>query len=279
MNRSVSGSAKNQTATIDLVVNGRALRVQITAPKGLTRPSSLLPQFQSLADSFVAHAVKATEEEGLRISCKKGCGACCSQVVPISDIEAQSLRKLVSLMPEGRRNQIKARFVAARESLHKAGLLEKLLNPEKIREGEVNQLGLQYFAQGIACPFLEEGSCSIHPDRPISCREYLVTSPAENCARPQRDNIRCVNMPMKISKAIRRLGDPDGSPWLPLILALDHADSKRAQPPKYTGPELVQMLFARLTDAEKSHPTPDGQATAVTGTTAETRARPWWRFW
>ncbi len=43
----------------------------------------------------------------------------------------------------------------------------------------------RYFHLGIACPFLEDESCSIHADRPISCREYLVTSPAVNCADPK----------------------------------------------------------------------------------------------
>ena len=38
-------------------------------------------------------------------------------------------------------------------------------------------LGREYFQLGIPCPFLEEESCSIYHDRPITCREYLVTSP------------------------------------------------------------------------------------------------------
>jgi Fe-S-cluster containining protein len=38
----------------------------------------------------------------------------------------------------------------------------------------------------MPCPFLEDESCSIHPDRPLVCREYLVTSPAELCAGPRR---------------------------------------------------------------------------------------------
>jgi hypothetical protein len=35
---------------------------------------------------------------------------------------------------------------------------------------------VRYFLQGVACPFLEAESCGIHPDRPLACREYLVTS-------------------------------------------------------------------------------------------------------
>ena len=54
------------------------------------------------------------------------------------------------------------------------------------------------------CPFLEEESCSIHPDRPLVCREYLVTSPAELCAGPTQEGVTPVAVP-KVSPAARGL--------------------------------------------------------------------------
>ena len=62
MNR--PGSATTQTATVALLVNGRELNVQVTAPTGLTQPLSLLPEFQSLTNQIVGHAVKGAEESG-----------------------------------------------------------------------------------------------------------------------------------------------------------------------------------------------------------------------
>ncbi|HEY5241787.1 MAG TPA: YkgJ family cysteine cluster protein [Polyangiaceae bacterium] len=43
---------------------------------------------------------------------------------------------------------------------------------------EVIDAGVAEVIRGetVSCPFLEEESCSIHPDRPPICREYLVTS-------------------------------------------------------------------------------------------------------
>jgi Fe-S-cluster containining protein len=266
--------AKTQTATVELLINGKKQKVQITAPTGLTQPSSLLPQFQRLADSFVADAVKSVEESGARISCRKGCGACCRQVVPISDMEAQRLRQIVRQMPQERRDRVMAKFQAARETLDQAGLLKKFLNPEDVRDEEVTAIGLKYFAQNIACPFLEEESCSIHPERPIACREYLVTSPAENCSNPRRGKIHCVPMPVKLSKAIRRLGDPDGTPWLPLILALDQTGIRDNQPPTHTGTALVEMLFKKLAGTDK----PASKASDIMLGHAA-KSRPWWRFW
>src|SRR5262249_44693347 len=138
------------------------------------------------------------------ISCKAGCGACCRQLVPISEVEARNIGELVNSLPEPRRSQICARFAEARHRLEKAGLLEKLLHPENWPKDERQATGTWYFEQGIACPFLEKESCSIYADRPIACREYLVTSPAEHCAHPSAETVRCVKMPLKFGTALAR---------------------------------------------------------------------------
>jgi Fe-S-cluster containining protein len=242
--------SEHVNATAELSISGYSLKVEMSIPTAPTRPVKLLPLFQSLADAVVGIAAKTVEEEGLKISCKKGCGACCRQLVPISAIESRRLRDLVNDMPEPRRSEIRARFDAASRRLLESGLLEKLRQPERIPKEEAQAFGLEYFYRGIACPFLEEESCSIHPDRPIACREYLVTSPAENCAKPTSETVKCVKMPAKVSGVIGRL-DEQSSPrpalWVPLILALEWADSHPDEAPLRPGTELVREVFSRLT--------------------------------
>ena len=46
---------------------------------------------------------------GEAISCKAGCGACCRQLVPVSETEAHHLRDVVEAMPEPRRAAVTAR--------------------------------------------------------------------------------------------------------------------------------------------------------------------------
>src|SRR5262249_43913345 len=145
------------------------------------------------------------------ISCRKGCGACCRQAVPITTVEARRLRELVDELPEPRRSEVQARFAEARRRLTEAGLLEKLLYPEQWTEGEARTLGVAYFQQAIACPFLESESCSIYHDRPMACREYLVTSPAENCSRPTAEGVRCLPLPFSVWKAVARLDEAPAS--------------------------------------------------------------------
>ena len=72
----------------------------MSVPAGPTRLVELLPLVQHLANTVVAAAVEDVVEQGESISCKKGCGACCRQLVPISQVEARRIRDLVEEMPE-----------------------------------------------------------------------------------------------------------------------------------------------------------------------------------
>jgi Fe-S-cluster containining protein len=180
-------------------------------------------------------------------------------LVPISEVEARRLGELVEEMPEPRRTEIRARFAEARRRLDEAGLLENLLHPEQLKEGEGRPLGLKYFFQGIACPFLEEESCSIYHDRPIACREYLVTSPAENCARPSAETVQCVKLPLKVSNALTHLDRVAPGArfirWVPLILAPEWAATHPEEPLLRSGPEWLRDFFEHLT-GKKSSPQP-----------------------
>lgn len=239
------------TADIALNVGGRPVRVRLEVPNGATRVRTMLPVFRQVADAVVDVGVEQAEAQGERVSCRKGCGACCRQLVPITAAEAHALRELIAALPAARRAAILARFADGRRVLDEAGLLGTLRD----RPDRVQALGLEYFRQGIPCPFLEDEACSIHADRPIACREYLVTSPAEHCASPSAESVRRVRLSGSASRALRRLEGPDarGKSWVPLILAPEYtADLK--EPPAREGRGLAQEFFRHLTSA--AHPPP-----------------------
>jgi hypothetical protein len=118
--------------TTDLALAGARwqLRARVTVPAGPTRLRVLLPMVQALTDHVVGAAVKAVEEQGHHVSCQKGCGACCRQLVPIAEEEARQLRDLIEALPEPRRTAVRSRFREARRRLDEAGLLEQLRHPE-----------------------------------------------------------------------------------------------------------------------------------------------------
>jgi Fe-S-cluster containining protein len=229
------------------------VEMEMTLPAGPTRLAALLPVFQRVADGLVDLGVERAGAEGRTVSCRKGCGACCRQVVPISEVEARRIGRLVEELPEPRRAEIRSRFERARARLAGAGLLEKLENRESFAEGEIPSFGLAYFHLGVACPFLEDESCSIHADRPVACREYLVTSPAANCADPKPGTIDQVELPGSVWVALARADAADPAarflPWVPLVLApgwaAEHPDTSAERPVEDVFRGVIKAIAGR----------------------------------
>ena len=53
---------------------------------------------RQLIEQGLVNAVVAAAEAGKAISCRKGCGACCRQLVPISRTEAERLLSTVAAL-------------------------------------------------------------------------------------------------------------------------------------------------------------------------------------
>ena len=243
------------TANIEFSVDGRAVSLQVQVPAGPVSPVRLLPLAHALTNTIVDMAVEANPEP---VSCGKGCGACCRQLVPISTIEARAISALVQAMEEPRRSALMARFDDACRRMEAAGLMDRLRNMSRGTREELNAFGLDYFHRGVPCPFLEDESCSIHLDRPVICREFLVTSEARHCADPSPQTIRRIELGVHVSRALPALEAPEvapAMPWIPLILALEWTES-HPEDTERPGPELLQALFGRLSG--KDLPAPPG---------------------
>lgn len=238
------------TVNAELKVGDRLLSAKFSVPAGPTRLVDVLPIVQRVADAIVDAGVADAESQGRCVTCAKGCGACCRQLVPISEVEARNIRDLVEAMPEPRRSQVRARFAEAKHKLDAVGVWRHLVEREGWSEETFVEMGTHYFHQGVPCPFLEEESCSIHRDRPITCREYLVTSPPANCGCPTKDNIEKVDMPAQVWTALARFDQTDPAAkyirWVPLVMAPEWADAHPEEAPPRPGPELLRELFERL---------------------------------
>jgi Fe-S-cluster containining protein len=243
---------------VTLVIDEESVDLDLVVQAGPVSMEEVMPIFQGLSDLFVARGVARAQAQGRTISCRAGCGACCRQLAPVSEPEARDLARLVEAMPEPRRTAVRARFDAALAALAPTGLLERAMHPAA---GEARELGLAYFAQQVACPFLEHESCSIHPDRPLACREYLVTSPATHCRTPNSADIQMVRLGGEPSVALIKAGRADTeNGWLPLVLALRFA--AQAPPPRRerTGPQILGDVIGRLGDRRAADAPPSEAA-------------------
>jgi len=247
----VAGDEAEQVVVwVSFTVSGQSIKTEITLPKQAVRPSQVVPLFSWFANVVVDSAVQADQAEGRQPSCKVGCMACCLQLIPLSEAEAFHLARVLMELSEDRCRVVQARFEEGRKQLERAGLLEQVRQFAHLEEQDIVPLGLDYLSQGIPCPFLENGSCSIYEARPISCREFLVTSPAEHCANPTASTVRRVPLGASVSKAVKSLaGKPEGAmlPWVPLILADEWAE-KHTEDSEYLAPELLQVFLERLKD-------------------------------
>lgn len=231
-----------------LVLSGEPVTLELAVPPGAVGFEDMLPILQGLTDFVVERGIEAA---GRAISCRAGCGACCRQLVPISQSEARALAALVTAMPERRREEIRRRFDAALQALQAGGVTGEIDAARREVNDSTAGLGMRYFRQGIACPFLEDEACSIHPDRPLSCRQYLVTSPAANCTSPAPGTIEMVALAARPSRALLLADSEDaGVSWMPLVYALDYADGVPAQVPARTAPDILRDVFSRLRDAD-----------------------------
>jgi len=215
---------------IDIRTRYGALQGNLAVPPGGMRLAEFAANLMSLDDRMVGMAAKAEAQAGRPVTCSKGCGACCRQAVPLSPAEAWMLADHVAAFPPERREAVLSRFAQARERLFHAGFAERSL--QDAGKAALERLAVDYFRLGIACPFLEAEACSIHPQRPSACREFLAVSPADYCSDPGSRPVRNVPMAASMTDALSRLcatvlgGEPTA---VPLTLALDWAAAHREE--------------------------------------------------
>lgn len=106
----------------------------------------LLLDAYAIADTGVAVAVRDEEKRRKsKLACSKGCGSCCAHQadLPLYPHELVGIYWYVS---------------------------EKMVSSGR----DILRNRLAAHAAGSACPFLIDNSCSIHPLRPLGCRQFNV---------------------------------------------------------------------------------------------------------
>ncbi len=222
----------NRHIQLVLRIDGEAVSISAPQPPANARLDELLPAQREIDNAAIGHAVRKAEATGKQVRCAKGCSTCCrAQPVPVTPPEAYALLRLVEALPASRRNDIEARFADRAQRLHDAGLAASLLDqpPDLDAEG-ARGIAHAYFKLGLVCPFLDDDACSIHPQRPFVCRQYLVSSDPALCADPFANRADVIPMPLRAATAELAIAETAyGRPQhtVPLTLALDYARRHR----------------------------------------------------
>jgi len=242
------------TGNVKITIGGRPVAIELTVPVKPVKSRRMLPVFQGISDLFTEIGEKEVAARGEQISCKKGCAACCRQLIPLAEIETHHIAELVESLPEPTRAQIKQRFEKAWHHFTKIGWIDRLDASAAATPEKRQSLAVEYFQEYIDCPFLEDESCLIHENRPLACREYLVTSPAEHCFALDGEKIKMVSLPAKPSETVREITNSVNLNrivnFVPLVLALEWAKRFPDASLALSGEQWMAKFFTRLTKSE-----------------------------
>jgi Fe-S-cluster containining protein len=133
--------------------NKKAKHAGNSQPRRLSFPADakihswlpLLLDAYYMVDKGIAEAVKTELRKGRKLACSRGCSSCCKthSTIPVYPMELVGLSWYVT---------------------------EKIKGPERdLIKGQ-----LRNYVENDPCPFLVEEVCSVHPMRPISCRQFNV---------------------------------------------------------------------------------------------------------
>lgn len=245
-----------------LKVSDGQIKAKVSVPAGQTNITTLLPVLQNFESAMLGRVAREAEAAGHPISCKAGCGACCRQMVPVSIFEAEALGAWVRSLPDEQQQALEARFHQTLLRLRDTGIIQRLIEEDWFADNDTAKLmAIDYFHLGVPCPFLVDESCSIHPIRPLICREYLVTSPPELCKDPATNDVAGVQLPIKLSRALFRMGselEQDKRGWIPLVFLFAWMKSGADPGAAFagTGPEVFRTFLEHLATSIPASATP-----------------------
>ncbi|MEA3511073.1 MAG: YkgJ family cysteine cluster protein [Actinomycetota bacterium] len=236
---------------VTVAASGESLDAVVAVPADPADPAALVPVLQELADALMAEAVAAVDREGLGITCRSGCPACCFQPVPVTEPEARFLVELVGSLPEDQKESVRSRVRETVSALETENLDRTFEQIDRLTQQELEALAARYHRMRMPCPFLSKGMCSIYEQRPLACREYLVTSPAEHCE--WLGELPVVRVRPRVS-LFTHLTRDSRIPWMLLPYALGHADRAHVPDELLPGPEQL----ARLLGCDEAHASQHG---------------------
>jgi Fe-S-cluster containining protein len=111
-----------------------------------------------------------------RPACRRGCAACCHQLVPLTTLEAQRIAEYINHLPRAERRELaksvdrqSQRFAAWAANRPHGGVQDRAVN-------------VDYLKQHIPCPFLgSQNECRVYPVRPLICRGHHALGSNANC--------------------------------------------------------------------------------------------------
>lgn len=230
-----------------ITIGDRTLESSVRLPVAPATVPEILPVLLELDRAVIQMSLADLADQGMSASCRLGCAACCRHMVAVGEAEARYLAELVDSMPPERQALIRGRFQQILDKLEALGMIEDARRFCQIADPERRlRFAQAYLEARMDCPFLENEACTIYQHRPMCCREFMVTSPPENCWRPTVENIQRVPLPVRPSQVLYRFGRSEQF-YIPLVTALEWvASNPRDGQPVDHPVELFRRFLAEM---------------------------------
>jgi Fe-S-cluster containining protein len=202
---------------LELDISGTRLDFRIAA-SGDARLADIVPAARAVCGKITETVLEQMSLSGSCIPCRKGCAACCSYLVPLSAPEVFRFRQ--EIFPKAKYspdNMLRTYLLAARRLISHRPPRDAFGNPD-----DLSALSQWYASLNLTCPFLYSHQCAIYHQRPLACREHLVTGSARGC-RGNSSKAQVIDLPARLGNILCRLTkelcDVDDTVMMPLALA------------------------------------------------------------
>ncbi|MFN3219892.1 MAG: hypothetical protein ACE367_25670 [Acidimicrobiales bacterium] len=98
--------------------------------------------------------------------------------------EVRSVVAAIERLPAQRRADVARRIAEVNDAFADAGVAAADFTAAGGDLDARHVVAMRYFRLDQPCPLLFDGVCSVRDDRPLACREYLVTSDPAHCGQP-----------------------------------------------------------------------------------------------
>ena len=240
---------------LELDISGEPVYFRIGAADGQAKLADIVPAARLLSTKIVQAVQRNLSRGGIAVPCREGCAVCCDYLVFVSVPETFRLMAEATMMPLERCGDMAQSCSQAAQPVHEY-LSEHIVGNESPRwdivtAQQVKEFSDWYVTEKLPCPFLHGGLCTIYEQRPIICREHLVTGSASPCRIDGMDDKRKVRMPVRISNALKALsseleGTIEESVVLPCVFEWYRNNTERGE---RTWP--AAMMVERFVDIVK----------------------------
>jgi len=111
---------------ISLQTPSGEISTAVGVPTSFVPITAILPLMRSLGEEAQVLEQRRLLEASQRVSCEKGCAACCRMLVPISVPEAFALTNTIDRLDQNERNRLLSKLDLAQQQLAGAGILKQL---------------------------------------------------------------------------------------------------------------------------------------------------------